>query len=255
MSTDTKRLMLEQFQGKTQDELIESLINPINKLIDKSQLINGHGIKLESGLGVEFKEFSIDVPDDWIYVKHDVEPFFLNSWTNVGANHDQLAFRKDQFGLVHIKGLVKSGTIGLVPVFNLPELYRPAENDSILQATASNGAYGQIEVRSDPASPATLGDVCATVGNNAWFSVRISFLAEDRTPIIPSCFPYNTKVAAQRVADVRLVQVLDSSNNPISTAALSLDWSHLKDGRVQIRNIPGLKPITSYKITVAVFPR
>ena len=74
-----------------------------------------------------------------------------------------------QFGVVHLRGLVKSGTVGLA-IFNLPEGYRPSAREAI--ATISNGAIGRCDIK-------TSGNVIAYIGNNAWFSLDgITFRAD-----------------------------------------------------------------------------
>lgn len=61
------------------------------------------------------------VQEDWI------EPTLLNGWENYGSPLATLAFYKDEFSNVHIKGTVKSGTINQI-LFTLPEGYRPLNN-------------------------------------------------------------------------------------------------------------------------------
>ncbi len=95
---------------------------------------------------------------------------FQNSWVNYGSGYTDAQYFKDQFGVVHLRGLVKSGTIGTVPVFTLPAGYRPAKNHLI--AACSNSAYGQVNVNPN-------GEVWAQVGSNVWFSLdTVSFRAD-----------------------------------------------------------------------------
>ena len=55
-----------------------------------------------------------------------IGPFTLR-WANFDAGgHSTTAFFKDPWGVVHIKGLIRSGCLGGGPVFVLPEGYRPA---------------------------------------------------------------------------------------------------------------------------------
>lgn len=97
------------------------------------------------------------------------EPGFENSWVNYGASdHTTAAFYKDPFGTVHIKGLVKSGTIN-TPVFTLPSGYTP---DGIhIFATIAGGALGRLDILSD-------GSVQPRTGATTYYSINCSFRAK-----------------------------------------------------------------------------
>lgn len=93
-----------------------------------------------------------------------------NSWVNFGSGWTNAEYMKDSQGIVHLHGLVKSGTIGSVPVLNLPPGYRPSA--TVTFPVRSNNAFGYAEVYSN-------GDVNATSGNNGHFSLdSIQFMAE-----------------------------------------------------------------------------
>lgn len=99
------------------------------------------------------------------------EPVFQNSWVNFGAPHQSARFWKDPMGVVHIEGLVKSGTVGAAGViFTLPAGYRPG--GQLLWGVISGlNTLGRIDVETD-------GDVIATAGNNAFFPVNVQFKQE-----------------------------------------------------------------------------
>ena len=61
---------------------------------------------------------------------------FENSWVNFGGSFAEAAYYKDPFNHVHIKGVVKSGTLDAT-VFTLPEGYRPSE--ALIFSTEENG--------------------------------------------------------------------------------------------------------------------
>lgn len=104
---------------------------------------------------------------EWHVVGDSGEPAFENSWVNYGGAEQVARFTKDDAGVVHVQGLVKSGTIGNVPIFTLPSDYRP---DAPLKfATVSNWLFGSVEVTH------TTGRVQAQVGSNTWFSINCSF--------------------------------------------------------------------------------
>lgn len=54
-----------------------------------------------------------------------IAPTLVNSWVNVGGAEEVAGFYKDPFGMVHLQGTVRSGTLGAT-VFTLPAGYRPA---------------------------------------------------------------------------------------------------------------------------------
>jgi len=93
-------------------------------------------------------------------------PAFLNSWVNYGTPNRNAGYYKDQFGIVHLEGCVKSGTIGTA-IFTLPSGYTPTAY--LIFPTVSNSLFGQISID-------TSGNVIASVGNNASISLDgISF--------------------------------------------------------------------------------
>jgi hypothetical protein len=105
---------------------------------------------------------------DWKTVNPWIAPTLLNGWVNYGGTADTVGYYKDEFGIVHLKGFVKSGTIGQA-IFNLPVGYRP--NARQYYSALSNGLFGYATIISD-------GTVQATSGSNVSFSLDgISFKA------------------------------------------------------------------------------
>lgn len=96
-------------------------------------------------------------------------PAFANSWVNDGgAGLETAAFYKDPFGIVRLKGRVKSGTVAAT-MFTLPAGYRPAATSD--HAVVSNFAFGRVTI-------ATNGNVTLGVGSNTWASLSgITFRA------------------------------------------------------------------------------
>jgi hypothetical protein len=87
---------------------------------------------------------------------------FTNSWVNhTAVTQESAAFYRDALGIVHLKGLIKSGTI-TASAFTLPEGYRPPLTKRF--ACPSAGAFGQCDVGAD-------GTVTPAVGNNANFDL------------------------------------------------------------------------------------
>lgn len=74
-------------------------------------------------------------------------PTFENNWVNYDTdNYSPAKYYKDQFGVVHLQGMVKSGGLPSA-IFTLPEGYRPLQNR--LFPVASGGYFGQIAVFTD----------------------------------------------------------------------------------------------------------
>jgi hypothetical protein len=98
-----------------------------------------------------------------------IAPTLLNSWVAYDAGaHGLPGYYKDPFGRVHLRGMVKNGTIGQA-IFNLPVGFRPSGH--LPFAAVSNEAFSRVDARFN-------GDVICFVGNNAWVSLNgISFAA------------------------------------------------------------------------------
>lgn len=96
-------------------------------------------------------------------------PTLINSWVNFGGGvQTDSGYYKDPFGIVHLRGLIKTGAIGTV-AFQLPAGYRPFARE--LFAVNSNDAYGSCIVDAN-------GNVTPSVGNNAFVSLAgITFRA------------------------------------------------------------------------------
>jgi hypothetical protein len=66
-------------------------------------------------------------PEAWHEIGAAGEPAFQHGWTNEDpAGEVTAAYYKDPFGVVHLKGLVASGTNEVI--FTLPAAYRPSKN-------------------------------------------------------------------------------------------------------------------------------
>jgi len=95
-------------------------------------------------------------------------PTFANGWVNYGGSFNPAGYRRDSEGWVHLRGLVKSGTVGQT-IYTLPEGYRPAYRELFM--ALSNGSVGRIDVTA-------AGAVICDVGNNAWISMDgMTFMA------------------------------------------------------------------------------
>ncbi|MCP1307783.1 hypothetical protein [Paenibacillus tyrfis] len=103
-----------------------------------------------------------------------IKPTLLNGWVNYGDGaYTDAGYFKDEFGIVHIRGLVKNGQLN-ASIFMLPLGYRPARAMVIPVATDGNGQLilGRLTIDFN-------GSVYHTLGGTGWFSLDgISFLSE-----------------------------------------------------------------------------
>ena len=81
-----------------------------------------------------------NVDTSWRDVGGTDQPAFENSWANYGGAYAEAAFRMDSEGWVHLKGLVKTGSVGTT-IFTLPEEYRP-EATMYIKTGAYNSSSG-----------------------------------------------------------------------------------------------------------------
>jgi hypothetical protein len=85
-----------------------------------------------------------------------VDPYFKNSWVNYGSPYNPAGYWLDPLGVVHLRGVLKTGTVGSA-AFTLPPGVRPANTE--LFVCISNGAVGRVEVSASgdvtPLSPSS----------------------------------------------------------------------------------------------------
>lgn len=91
-----------------------------------------------------------------------IAPTLLNGWVNYGGGYNPAGYFRDKEGIVHLRGLVRSGTMGQA-IFVLPEGYRPPFRE--LHAVQANpNAIGRCDITSD-------GQVLHVTGDAGWFSL------------------------------------------------------------------------------------
>ena len=88
-------------------------------------------------------------------------PTLTNSWVNFGAPYNPAGYFKDPFGIVHLRGTIKSGTMSAA-AFTLPVGYRPPNRERF--SNVSNALFGAFEARED-------GTVVPIVGSNGDFCI------------------------------------------------------------------------------------
>ena len=95
------------------------------------------------------------------------EPVLVNSWVNYGTVVNNAGYTKDKFGMVRLRGVIKTGTIP-ASAFILPDGYRPVNTH--IFAVISNDTIGRVDIDAN-------GEVKIAVGSNVYVSLdNISFL-------------------------------------------------------------------------------
>jgi len=93
-------------------------------------------------------------------------PTLLNGWVNFGSGYNSAGYWKDSFGVVHLRGLIKSGTAtaGTV-IFTLPAGYRPPAIELLqVQCYTSTYVIGRVDIQSG-------GNVVFQTGGNTFLSL------------------------------------------------------------------------------------
>lgn len=108
--------------------------------------------------------------EGWRAVGASGQPAFEGAWVNEGSGtYQDAGFFADGEGVVHLRGVVKSGTLG-AGAFTLPAGYRPAKYTEF--AVVSNNAFGKLGIYA-------AGYVVPLTGATTHFSLDgVSFRAE-----------------------------------------------------------------------------
>ncbi|MHC4757099.1 MAG: hypothetical protein ACYTE8_00420 [Planctomycetota bacterium] len=105
-------------------------------------------------------------------------PVLLNGWIGYSAGDANevwpgLAYWKDASDIVHLRGLVKSGTPSATSIVaHLPTGYRPSMRQAFPAVCFDNTIVGRIDV-----TPS--GEVIIIEGHTTWTSTCLSFRAEN----------------------------------------------------------------------------
>jgi hypothetical protein len=95
-----------------------------------------------------------------------IPPTLLNSWAHHSSGgHSPPGYYRDATGLVHIRGMVDSGSSGTA-IFQLPAGYRPKTRFRVPAVTMSGGvqAFAAIDIQ-------TTGDVVAQGSGTQWLAL------------------------------------------------------------------------------------
>lgn len=103
-----------------------------------------------------------------------ITPTLANGWMYYGSPYEPPGYYMDVSGIVHLRGLIKSGTVGYAtPAFILPSGFVPAY--TTIRAQPSNDAFGEVRVLSATDGAGSPGAVVVAVGSS-WVSLSgISF--------------------------------------------------------------------------------
>jgi hypothetical protein len=73
-------------------------------------------------------------------------PTFENSWADFGGVYQTARYWKDDYGVVHLEGLIANGTVNAT-MFTLPTGYRPSSEVIVLSSI--NGTAGRLFIKAD----------------------------------------------------------------------------------------------------------
>ena len=95
------------------------------------------------------------------------EAVFLNGWVNFGTSNSLAGYYIDPWGIVHLQGTVKNGTLNST-IFSLPAGWRP--QTAVIFPVVCNGAFGCVTINTTGAVTMSGG------GSNAYITLDgISF--------------------------------------------------------------------------------
>lgn len=241
------RLDAKQLAGLPTDEVLQRVVTAINERSDDTSQQLGRRLTVGANMLAVVKKLRVRIPaTPWREIGSTGQPAFESSWVNFDTTHSSAAFRMDPDGVVHLKGLVKSGVVGNA-VCTLPAGFRPPKKVSI--ATISNSAIGRLSVTN-------AGAVLAETGSNVWFSLdNAAFVAS--APAAPDAFSGNgwpltletgLGVPVQGVTAWAAADETDSMAKGYGSFGVS--WTPGTGDAVSIRRINGLTPERTYSVTL-----
>jgi hypothetical protein len=104
------------------------------------------------------KKIKIMAPNG-VYVDPWVNLSLQNGWVNYGNGFANAQYMKDPFGFVHLRGVIKSGTIGYVPCGILPNGFRPSSQEIFGTTQQTTSDVPRIHVTTDGEVQVVAGDV------------------------------------------------------------------------------------------------
>lgn len=156
---------------------IQQIVNVLNGGIDSTNLADGAVIttKILDGAVTTSKLAANAVTAAKMETQQTWQtPTYQNSWIDydAGTTYGGLQYYKDSLGIVHLRGLIKSGTVTAgTAITTLPVGYRPGRQ--LIFEVTSNDVRGRIDV-----TPTGIIQTGAGI-SNLWVSLaNITFRAE-----------------------------------------------------------------------------
>ena len=107
---------------------------------------------------------AIDWDTGWLY------PTFVNGWVNYGSPFTVARYRRSAGRVVHLDGLIKSGTINTA-AFTLPSGFRPSYRLITCAVDTGNAAPERLDIHAT-------GVVHPVSGSNGWVTLQTVFVAD-----------------------------------------------------------------------------
>ncbi len=142
--------------------------NAFNVRIDSTDVLTiASNCKVGIGTTIPVELFEVKGGKSKLEQESWIAPALINSWANYGSGYNPAGYFKDSQGIVHLRGLVKSGT---GTIFTLPAGYRPAYR--MLYGVDGANAHARVDID-------TSGNVIHAGGSNVHLSLDvITFRAE-----------------------------------------------------------------------------
>lgn len=216
------------------DKLLESL----NPFMGQVGAAFAQGLTFRENFACEVKDVQVEAPDDWTPVA------FEGAWDNLGAPWETCAWRKDEAGVVRLRGVAAGGAAPSA-VLTLPAHCAPAAAVSL--PANGNNAFASLEV--------TAAGTVNLVAGAPGVSLRGHFEAADRTP---PAWPSPLKLAldARFPGKPTGLLVLNArEKSGAGVGGVSADWEPaVVDGRqgVKVRRFSGLAPGRKYTLSLLV---
>jgi hypothetical protein len=117
--------------------------------------------------GLHYLSTAAHASSEWI--EHPTPRGIRNGWVWYGAGYPTFAFRQRSDGMMTVKGMLKSGTLGTLDW--IPDGFRSER--SHLMCNAANGNYCRFDIagRQSTSTPGAPGQINTISGSNAWYSL------------------------------------------------------------------------------------
>jgi len=225
----------------------EKLARTLNDLAGPTHQALSGGLTFADNFRAEWHTTEpLYVPDDWVPLV--LEP----TWVNV-VDWAPASIRKAADGQVRTRGLVLSATAAPTAVSQVPAAYLPEYTNS--NVTRGDSLLAAVVVY-------TTGELRFAAGAATGFLSLdgISWMAADRSPIPPACFPYDFATAFQSEPEA-VICTGYAEHEPTyrPRAALgAVDWELVTVAgkpHIRVNNVPGLIPGRKYRLTFLVVDR